>query len=65
MACEAALDALHGRDPKGVGACFLASTTAPYLEKSSAVILATVADLGPGVFTADTLSLELSGCRDY
>lgn len=53
MACEAALDALHGRDPKKVGACFLASTTAPYLEKSSAVVLATVADLGTGVLTAD------------
>ena len=53
MACEAALDALHGRDPKKIGACFLASTTPPYLEKSSATILATVADLGDDVLTAD------------
>ena len=27
MACEAALDALHGRDGRRVGACFFASTT--------------------------------------
>ncbi len=53
MACEAALSALHGHDPKRVGACFLASTTPPYLEKSSATLLAAVADLGPEVVTAD------------
>ncbi|HET8576326.1 MAG TPA: OB-fold domain-containing protein, partial [Methylomirabilota bacterium] len=53
MACEAALNALHGRDPKKVGACLLASTTPPYLEKSSAAILAAVADLGHAVLTAD------------
>ncbi len=53
MACEAALDALHGRDGRRVGACFFASTTPPYLEKSSATLLAAVADLGPEVLTAD------------
>jgi len=53
MACEAALNALHGRDPKKIGACFLASTTPPYLEKSNATLLATVADLGAPVLTAD------------
>src|SRR5215470_1989141 len=53
MACEAALDALHGRDGRRVGACFFASTTPPYLEKSSATLLAAVADLGPDVLTAD------------
>ena len=31
MAGEAALNALHGRDVRRVGACFLASTTPPYL----------------------------------
>src|SRR5881296_1627341 len=41
MSCEAALNALHGRDIKNIGACFLASTSAPYAEKSSAAILAT------------------------
>lgn len=45
MSCKAALNALHGRDLNGIGACFLASTSAPYAEKSSAAILATVADL--------------------
>jgi 3-hydroxy-3-methylglutaryl CoA synthase len=53
MACEAALNALHGRDVRRVGACFLASTTPPYLEKSSATLLAAVADLGPETMTAD------------
>jgi 3-hydroxy-3-methylglutaryl CoA synthase len=53
MACEAALSALEGQDPKKIGACFLASTTPPYLEKSSAALLAAVADLGHEVLTAD------------
>ncbi len=53
MACEAALNVLHGRDVTRIGACFLASTSAPYAEKSSAAILATVADLAPAVLTAD------------
>jgi hydroxymethylglutaryl-CoA synthase len=53
MAVEAALNALHGRDTKAIGACFLSSTSAPYAEKSSAAILATVADLSPAVLTAD------------
>lgn len=53
MSCEAALNALRGRDIKGIGACFLASTSAPYAEKSSVAILATVADLSPEVLTAD------------
>lgn len=53
MACEAALAALAGRDVSRVGACLFASTSAPYVEKSSAVLLATVADLRPDVLTAD------------
>ena len=53
MACEAALDAVAGRDPARIGACFLASTSAPYVEKSSATLIATVADLGPEIVTAD------------
>jgi hydroxymethylglutaryl-CoA synthase len=53
MACEAALNALHGPDVTRIGACFLASTSAPYAEKSSAAILATVADLAAAVLTAD------------
>jgi 3-hydroxy-3-methylglutaryl CoA synthase len=53
MACEAALAALTGRDPARVGACFLASTSAPYLEKSNATLVATVADLPAATLTAD------------
>ena len=53
MACDAALDAVHGRDVRRIGACFFASTTPPYLEKSSATLLAAVADLGPETLTAD------------
>src|SRR5215510_8605500 len=53
MAVEASLNAIHGRDARGVGACFLASASAPYAEKSSAAILATVMDLPPAVLTAD------------
>src|SRR3990172_9263977 len=46
MACEAALDAVAGRDTGRIGACFFASTSAPYVEKSNATLVATVADLG-------------------
>lgn len=53
MACEAALRATAGRDPARIGACFFASTSAPYVEKSNATLLATVADLPTAVLTAD------------
>ncbi len=53
MACEAGLGALAGRDAAEIGACLLASTSAPYAEKSNATILAAVADLRADVVTAD------------
>lgn len=53
MGCEAALNALAGRDPARIGACFFASTSAPYLEKSNATLLATAADLPVELLTAD------------
>lgn len=53
MASEAALAVLRDRDPAGVGACFFASTSSPYVEKSVATVLAAGADLGPGALTAD------------
>lgn len=53
MACEAALEAVAGQDVSGVGACFFASTSAPYVEKSNATVLATVADLPATAITAD------------
>jgi len=49
MAAEATLAALAGRDPARVGACFFASTSAPYVEKSNATLLASVADLDTAV----------------
>jgi len=53
MGSEAAFIALAGRDPARIGACFFASTSAPYLEKSTATLLATVADLPVEILTAD------------
>ena len=53
MACAAALNAIGSRDVSRVGACFFASTSAPYVEKSNATLLASIADLGVGVLTAD------------
>ncbi len=53
MAVEATLNCLDGREPSRIRACFLASTSPPYLEKSNATLLATVADLGAEVITAD------------
>ncbi|MBI2015266.1 MAG: OB-fold domain-containing protein [Candidatus Rokubacteria bacterium] len=53
MGVAAALGAVEGRDVARVGACFFASTSAPYVEKSSATLVATVADLGTEVLTAD------------
>lgn len=53
MGAEAALAALAGRAPARIGACFFASTSAPYVEKSNATLLAAVADLPAAVLTAD------------
>lgn len=73
MGCQAALDVMAARDPERIGACFFASTSAPYLEKSNATLLATVADLPAAVVTADlggslrcgttALRLALDGVR--
>lgn len=53
MACEAALRAIGDADPGGIGACFFASTSPPYTEKSNATLVAAVADLAAAVITAD------------
>lgn len=57
MACEATLNALGSRAEAQavarIGACLFASTSAPYVEKSNATILASVADLAPSTVTAD------------
>ena len=52
MAVAAALDCLK-RGGDGVAGLFLATTTAPYKEKQSAAIVATVADLSEECHTAD------------
>src|SRR5262249_23388573 len=61
MATEAALDALAGRDRIRVGACFFASTSAPYAEKSNATVLATAVDLPVSIVTADVTGALRSG----
>ncbi len=53
MAVEASLAALGERSGGVLGGVILATTTPPYAEKSSAAILAAVADCGPEVFVAD------------
>ncbi|HEV8310831.1 MAG TPA: OB-fold domain-containing protein [Methylomirabilota bacterium] len=53
MAVEAGLAALGERDGQGLGGVMLATTTPPYAEKSSAAILAAVADTGRDVWVAD------------
>ncbi len=53
MAVEAGLAALDDRPGADLGGVILATTTAPYAEKSSAAILATVVDVGRDVFVAD------------
>ncbi len=53
MAVNAAVDVLGVAGRKGMDAVYFASTTATYREKQSATILATAADLGTDVRTAD------------
>src|SRR5215510_1587469 len=61
MATEAALDAMAGRQSSRVDACFFASTSAPYVEKSNATLLATVVDLPIPILTADITGSLRSG----
>src|SRR5213594_3601670 len=61
MATEAALDAMAGRESSRIDACFFASTSAPYVEKSNATLLATVVDLPIAVLTADITGSLRSG----
>lgn len=61
MAAEAALDCLRriGRD--NVKQLYFSSVSAPYVEKSNAVIVSTVCDIGKNVFTADVTGALRSG----
>jgi 3-hydroxy-3-methylglutaryl CoA synthase len=53
MAVAAAVDCLNGADRKIIDGLYLATTTAPYLEKQGASIVAEAADLRADIFTAD------------
>jgi 3-hydroxy-3-methylglutaryl CoA synthase/uncharacterized OB-fold protein len=66
MAAEAAAASLGEEDRSGLTAVFFASTTAPYLEKQAAALLATVLDLDREVLTIDfahSLRSSLSALR--
>jgi len=53
MAVAAAIDCLKDVDRKCVDALYFASTTCPYKEKQAATIVASAADLGENLITAD------------
>ncbi|KYZ75476.1 hypothetical protein AXX12_12215 [Anaerosporomusa subterranea] len=53
MAVEAATNCLHDVNKQSVDVLYFASTTAPYAEKSSSGLIATVCDLQTAVSTAD------------
>ena len=53
MAVEAARDCLRGIDRGSIGGLYFASTTAPYLEKGSATLIAKALNLQRQVLTAD------------
>jgi len=61
MAVEAGSDCLKGFDRSDIDALFLATTTAPYKEKMSAGLAATVLDLQRHVITADYANSLRSG----
>ncbi len=61
MAVAAALDCLQGMDRQVIDGVYLATTTAPYLEKQGAAIVAEAADLRPDIFTADFANSLRSG----
>ena len=53
MAVEAVLDCIRGFEPESIGGLYFASTTAPYLEKQSASIIASACNLPKTMFTGD------------
>lgn len=53
MAIEAVLNCISGMDPATIDGLYFATTSAPYREKQSASLIATVADLGREIRTAD------------
>jgi 3-hydroxy-3-methylglutaryl CoA synthase len=53
MAVAAAIDCLNGADRESIDGAFFASTTAPFLERQAAVILAAASDLRRDILTSD------------
>ncbi len=53
MGVEAGLDCIATIDPKSIDALLFASTTSPYLEKSSASIIAAALDMRKDILTQD------------
>jgi 3-hydroxy-3-methylglutaryl CoA synthase/uncharacterized OB-fold protein len=53
MACAAGINCLEGIDRSTVNGMYLATSTAPYRERGSAVIIAGALDLRPSIRTAD------------
>lgn len=61
MAVEAAIDCLRGIERNSVDALFFASTTAPYIEKQSASIIAAACDLRREILAVDITNSTRSG----
>ena len=61
MAVAAAIDCMNGVDARSIGGLYFASTTAPFLEKQSAVTVARAADLPTEITTADFAHSTRSG----
>lgn len=63
MAVAAASDCLNGRERSDVDAIFFASTSAPYVEKQSASLIATAVDLSESIFATDISHSLRSGTQ--
>src|SRR5208337_228815 len=53
MSVAAGKDCLSGMNPRDIDRLYFSSTTAPYLEKQSASIVAATLDLRQDIFTTD------------
>ena len=61
MAVEASRDCLNGTDRKAVDALVFASTTAPFLDRQNAGVVATAVNLGRDVATLDVAGSQRAG----
>ena len=61
MAVAAGQDCLQGRNRQEIDALFFASSTAPYVEKQGAAIIAAALDLRRDIFTADITDVLRAG----